>query len=60
MNTGAVPAGKVAVVCGVLVGVIAVVLLGGVQYCAKPGAAIVNRRTIMAKKRMTGSSVSLV
>jgi len=35
VNTGAVPAGKVAVVCAVLVGVIAVVLVAVVQYCAR-------------------------
>jgi Flp pilus assembly pilin Flp len=35
VNTGAVPAGKEAVVCAVLVGVIAVVLVAVVQYCAR-------------------------
>jgi hypothetical protein len=34
VKTGAVPAGKVAVNCVVVVGVIAVKLVGGVQYCA--------------------------
>ena len=60
VKTGAVPAVKDAVVWFVLVGVIAVVLVGVVQDCAKPEAAMENSRTIMAIKRMTGSSVSLV
>jgi hypothetical protein len=57
VKTGAVPAGKAAVNCVVVVGVIAVKLVGGVQYCAlrdAPNSDIKNKN--VSQKRIKCSS----
>jgi hypothetical protein len=61
VKTGAVPAGKVAVNCVVVVGVMAVKLVGGVQYWALSGAQKNDRNNInVSQKRMELSSSGLV
>jgi hypothetical protein len=61
VKTGAVPAGKVAVNWVVVVGVMAVKLVGGVQYWALSGAQKNDRNNKnVSRKRMELSSSGLV